>query len=448
MIIRKGLRYRVYPTNPQLGFVRQVAGCVRLVKNLAIEQRRLFGRRGRSFRYEGQRAELSSLKEAAPFLREVPHHCLQEALVDVQKGYDRFFAGQGGYPKPRGKYDTQSFRFPDPKQFRIMPSGDGAWAKLILPKMGKTKHDHGPLLIRLHRPIEGKVRSITMVLEGDHLYASILVEQVIADPVAPTGPAIGVDRGVTVPLMRSDGVMPYVPVPSRRQDERRRRLARNLSRCKRGSRNRSKARRALARHEAAVTRRRRDALHKATYNLARHHRRVAIEDLRVRAMTASARGTPEQPGRNVAQKAGLNRAILARGWGMMAGMLAYKCQWYGSELEHVPPPGTSQTCSRCGHRDPESRVTRDLFRCTRCGLEMHADLNAALNIRGPEEKGEREPRPIQAACFEERRPEDTCPGSACGDLCAPDHDRSGKGMSTKQEPSAARPGSLVLQGEV
>lgn len=381
MIVRKGLKFRLYLTPEQEAFLRQVSGCVRLVYNLALEQREMFGRRGRTFRYEGQRAELKELKAHAEFLRDVPHHCLQEALVDLQTGFDRFFKGIAGYPKPRRKGQGDGFRFPDPKQFHLRPTEDKRFALLHLPKMGKQKSDYGPLRVRLHRPLEGKVKSVTLNHEAGVWHASFLCEVEVATPATPLGEAVGLDRGVAVPIMVSVGTAPHVPLPTERQRRRERRLHKAISRRKRGSNNRRKAVKALARHKAKEARRRRDALHNATTHLAKNHSLIVIEDLRVKNMTASAAGTIAEPGVNVAQKAGLNRAILSVGWGIAATMLGYKTVWYGSELRRVPPMGTSQECSECGHVDAVSRVSRDVFRCTACGHTEHADLNASKIIR-------------------------------------------------------------------
>jgi putative transposase len=190
------------------------------------------------------------------------------------------------------------------------------------------------------------------------------------------------------------------------------------------SNNRRKAVRALGRHKAKEARRRRDALNKATTHLAKNHSLIVIEDLRVKNMTASAAGTIEDPGVNVAQKSGLNRAILSVGWGMMAVMLGYKCIWYGSELLRVPPMGTSQECSACGRIGPASRVSRDVFRCTDCGNSEHADLNAAKTIRN---RGLLLPTP-----------EDNYSGSACGALSANDGVEAGN--------ERRKTGSPALQG--
>jgi Probable transposase len=186
----------------------------------------------------------------------------------------------------------------------------------------KIRGDHGPMLIRLHQPIVGKMRSITVFLQANQCHVSILVEQDVAEPVRPCGPKVGVDRDVVVLPMRSDGVGPYVPVATPRQEERKRRPQQGLSSKTRRSKNRSKAHIGLARHEPALAGLRKDALQKATTSLARNHRAVLVEDPRVKAMTASACGTLAEPAVNVAQKAGLNRARLGRGWGTAQRMLA------------------------------------------------------------------------------------------------------------------------------
>ncbi|HJW58386.1 MAG TPA: transposase, partial [Actinomycetota bacterium] len=124
-----------------------------------------------------------------------------------------------------------------------------------------------------------------------------------------------------------------------------------------------------------------DFTHKLTTDLAKNHGWVAIEDLRAKAMTKSATGTRERPGRNVRAKAGLNRAVLDNAPYERQRQLAYKAPRFGSELRLVRPAFTSQTCSACGVRDPESRPgCGRMFACTACGHVEHADLNAARNI--------------------------------------------------------------------
>jgi putative transposase len=167
----------------------------------------------------------------------------------------------------------------------------------------------------------------------------------------------------------------------RRQERRRRRtLERRLARQRRGSSRRAHTVAMLGALRGRVARRRSDALHKVSRRLATQHSLIAIEALDVKSMTRTARGTPATPGKNVRAKAGLNREILERGWGVLRRQLAYKTSWYGSTLVEVDPRNTSQTCSVCRSVDPASRESQARFRCRACGRVDHADINAARVI--------------------------------------------------------------------
>ena len=116
-----------------------------------------------------------------------------------------------------------------------------------------------------------------------------------------------------------------------------------------------------------------------TTGLANNSAVIVLEDLQTKAMTGSAKGTTETPGKKVRQKAGLNRSILDQGWGLLEAMIAYKLDWRGGQLIKVPAPYTSQRCSACGHIDAASRKDKK-FICTACGHAEDADINAAKNI--------------------------------------------------------------------
>jgi putative transposase len=126
---------------------------------------------------------------------------------------------------------------------------------------------------------------------------------------------------------------------------------------------------------------RKDFLHKESTKIAKNHRVVIVEDLKVKNMSASAKGTIEKPGKNVRAKAGLNRSILDQGWGMFSVMLATKLAWAGGELITVAPQYTSQECPACHHVSPDNRRTQARFLCVECGYENNADHVGAINIR-------------------------------------------------------------------
>ena len=127
-------------------------------------------------------------------------------------------------------------------------------------------------------------------------------------------------------------------------------------------------------------------IHNLTAAYSKSHGTVVVEKLNIKNMAASATGSIEEPGTNVAAKSGLNRAILDSGWGMLVNCLRYKLAWSGGTLVEVPAAYSSQTCSACGATDATSRLSQAQFRCTSCGHNEHADINAAkvLKLRAVE----------------------------------------------------------------
>jgi putative transposase len=201
----------------------------------------------------------------------------------------------------------------------------------------------------------------------------------IPDPVpAPgNGQTVGVDRGVTVSAALSTGELLSVPGLSTWERARLRRLERKLARAQRGSRRRQRVKAAIARLRAHETDRRRDWAEKTSTRLAREFDMIRVENLNIVGMTRSVRRTAAEPGRNVAQKTGLNRGIMRSGWGLLVRRLADKAP---SRVEKVSPAYTSQRCSACGHVAAESRKSQALFACVACGFACNADVNAARNI--------------------------------------------------------------------
>jgi len=201
----------------------------------------------------------------------------------------------------------------------------------------------------------------------------------IPDPVtAPgNGQVVGVDRGVAVGAALSTGELLHVPGLTARERKRLVRLERKLARARRGSHRRGRVRLAIARLRARETDRRKDWAEKTSTDLARRFDIIRVENLDVKSMTRSARGTVGAPDRNVRAKAGLNRGILRSGWGLLVRRLQEKAP---GRVEKVTPHFTSQRCSACGHVDPESRESQARFVCTACGFVGNADVNAARNI--------------------------------------------------------------------
>jgi transposase len=192
-----------------------------------------------------------------------------------------------------------------------------------------------------------------------------------------TGGVVGVDRGVAVSAALSTGEL--LSVPGLRETEARRplRLRRRLARAKRGSNRRTRIKTAIGRLRARQTDRRRDWVEQTSTGLARRYDLIRVEDLKIRNMVRSARGTIAAPGKNVRAKAGLNRSIHAAGWGRLVTRLEDKAP---GRVEKIDPAYSSQACNACGHRAADNRESQAVFRCRACGRTDHADVNAAKNI--------------------------------------------------------------------
>lgn len=365
----KAYRYRLYPSPDQESLFRQTVGACRFVYNLCLEQRRLEWHRSNPRRLTSydQIKELPALKEEASWLRDVPNHPLQQAVMDLDKAFKNFFAGRGSFPQFHKRGQKDSFRYPDPKQFKIAPE------RIFLPKAGWVDWVQ-------HRPLDGQPKTATVSREADDWYVSIQCEIETAELLPNLGPAVGIDLGIAKPMTLSSGEPVMLPRTSEKERRRLAALQQRLARRDKGSKNRRKAQMAVARFQAKLARRRKDAAHKATTKIAKNHGLIVVEDLQVKNMTASAAGSVEEPGRNVRAKAGLNRSMLDIAPGQIRQMLTYKADWYGSSLVAVPPAYTSQTCSVCGHVHKDNRRSQSDFCCLACGHAENADVNAAKNI--------------------------------------------------------------------
>lgn len=393
MITHRAYRFLLHFDADQDALAYRTAGICRTVRNACLEQRSGWGRSHRISKF-GQQAELKILKAEFPWVAEAPHHCLLQAITDLDMAFQRFFKGEAEYPSFHRRGRKDSFRFPDPKQFTI---GD-AWIKL--PKLGFVEW------IR-HRDLQGTPKSVTVIREGNQWFASVLcqIDAEIPEPgSADFGERLGIDLGIAEPIMLSTGQsLPIVRTPAR-ETRRARKLHKQLSRQRRGSANRMKTIRRLRHLQAGQARRRLDSAHKAAKHIADRHSHVAIEDLRLLNMTKSAKGTVDEPGRNVAQKSGLNRALLDLAHGQFRTILESKVLAKGGAFVLVDPRNTSRRCNPCGHASADSRKSQAEFECVACGHKANADHNASTNIRDRAFGAAAEPKTTTGGL----------PGLACG----------------------------------
>ncbi|MEV6867898.1 transposase [Streptosporangium subroseum] len=264
------------------------------------------------------------------------------------------------------------------------------WGAVNLPKVGRVRFRWTKDLPGVTKGgPAGRITGARLVKQAHGWHIVFRTEPQVSAPASHPGPPVGIDRGINVALALSDGTMrEHCDGLTAGEKEHLRRLEKKSARQRRtrtpGQPTSKRLRRTydqIAKARATAKRRAFDWQHQTTTELATTFGVIKVEDLRITNMLRSAKGTAEAPGKNVAQKSGLNRSISEQAWGRTVTLLEYKSADRGGQVVKVPAPGTSQTCHRCGHRDPASR-NGTVFACVNpvCGWGGHADTNAAINI--------------------------------------------------------------------
>jgi len=381
-----GRRFRVQFTDGQAEYAEQIGSVCRAVWNIGLEQRREYRRGGAWMNYRPQAHELAEAKPGHPWLAEVPGHCLQQVLRDLDEACRKHGTFRVHWRSARRW--APSFRFPEGSKMRLEKLNRRK-AQVKLPRLGWVR-------FRASRHLDGEtICSATLTKDGKHWYISILVEDGKTIPQAHAAPdtAVGVDRGVVVAVATSAGDLATSAGDLLDQvfttpGEKRRalRLQRKLARVGKRSANRSKTRQRYGALRAKEARRRQDFCQKTARQLAEKNAVVVLEKLPTRTMTRRAKPVvdPAKPGcylpNGASAKSGLNKAILAKGWFRFELALQSSSRYTGTEVVKVPAAYTSQRCSECGHVDPKSRESQAVYRCTACTHCEHADVNAAKNI--------------------------------------------------------------------
>ncbi|MZE78371.1 RNA-guided endonuclease InsQ/TnpB family protein [Streptomyces xinghaiensis] len=394
--MRRAYRFLLRPT------VRQERALVEMVRdhcslyNGALQERRDAYRHSSrtSVRYGDQSAQLREIRAFDPERQGRWSFSSQQAtLRRLDRAFQAFFrrvktGGTPGYPRFKGvgHFDTVTF----PKD------GDGC-------RWDSTPHDTrtrvrlqgvGHVRVHRHRPVKGRVKTVSVKREGRRWYVILACDEVPAEPLPPTGSRVGIDLGTVHFLTDSDGHHVANPGFLDQAAEELAAAQHHLATFPQRTRRRTKKHRAAARTVAklhAKTRRRRlDHHHKQALALVRKHDAIGVERLNTAGMTKAPapRPDPEQPGvflaNGAAAKAGLNRRILDAGWGQFLRILADKAESAGRRVIPVDARNTSRTCppsiGGCGHVAKENRVTQAKFACVNCGLVANADHVGALNV--------------------------------------------------------------------
>jgi IS605 OrfB family transposase len=368
MIVRKGYKFRLKTNVESERLFRLFSGHCRFLWNkaLALQMARLESKTPLlSYQDLAGLVKLWKRSEEYGFLKEAHSQAEQQVLKDLDRALWDGLKGVKGRPRFRKKGRHDSFRYP--QGFEIKGN------LVYLPKIGWISFFKS-------RDIQGTPKNVTVSRRGRYWFVSIQTQREVSEPVHVSPSKVGIDLGVKRFATLSDGSF-YEPLDSfRTLEEKVATEQRKLSRRVKFSNNWRKQKEKIARLHIRIADARNDYLHKTSTEISKNHAIIAMEDLRVRNMSASAKGTVEAPGRRVRQKAGLNKAILDQGWHAFRCMLAYKLAWAGGVLDLVPPQHTSQTCPGCGQVSKENRVSQEVFSCVACGFEENADLVAAINI--------------------------------------------------------------------
>ncbi|MFD9279448.1 RNA-guided endonuclease InsQ/TnpB family protein [Streptomyces mirabilis] len=385
-------RFRLYPTPVQAQQMLLHCAHARYVWNLAVEQHAYWrpGRRSAPG-FAEQCRQLTEARRENEWLAAGNADVQQQALKDFATAKNARFTSGFGEPTWRRKHVHEGFRVigtgrvPEfesdgspklnAKSKQVMGRSvvvqrlNRRWARVKVPGCGWVR-------LRLTRAELPAAKTFRVTFRnGQWHIAFAVVPEPIEAPAA--GEVIGIDRGVTITAALSDGRKLNCPQLTVRERAQVRKHQRRAARAPKSSEAKAAEHAKVARLKAREANRRKDWCEKTSTMLARSCGLVRFEKLNIKNMTRSTKGTAEQPGKNVRQKAGLNRAILAQGWGLLRRRTEQKAP---CRVEDVPAPFTSLRCSACGWIEKKSRKSQADFVCVSCGFTCNADENASINV--------------------------------------------------------------------
>ncbi|MFB5616914.1 MAG: RNA-guided endonuclease InsQ/TnpB family protein [Nitrosopumilus sp.] len=345
MLKRKSYKFKL-KTNCEIERkLFQFSGCCRFVWNkaLALNLKRLEEKQPLIW-YHELAFWLTFWKKTneLEFLKDCHSQELQQTLKNLDKAFkDAFDKKQSNkrIPRFKKKFCSDSFRYP--QGFKI----DNR--RIFLPKIG---------WIGFHKSqkIEGKPKNITIKREPDGWYFSVQTELVIETPIHPSKSVVGIDLGITRFATLSNGDY-FEPLNALKKEKvKLAKAQRKLARQKKKSNNWKKQKKKIGNIHRNIRNSRNDFLHKKSTAISKNHAIVFVEDLRISNMSKSAKGTLDEPGKNVKAKSRLNRSILDQSWGIFRNQLEYKSIWIGGEVRLVNPKYTSQKCPSCQKNDSKN----------------------------------------------------------------------------------------------
>lgn len=391
MVVKRCVKYPLAPSAAQSEVLARQAGAARALWNLIHAHHTFHAASKRWPSWSDSDAAIRQARKDIGWLAVLPAQAAQQVLKAYRQAWANYWNGSHGRPTWKTRRVRRAVDVPQARDLNITRL-NAKWATVAIPKVGTVK-------FRMHRGLPERITGARVVREATGWILVVRGENQVVKPRrrrAERG-SLGVDRGVVHTLALSDGSFIDQPATLRGGEQKRLyRLERKAARQRAGkARGAKPSNRILCTYgqigalRARQARRRYEFAHQVSAALvATGVAALIVEDLRVKNMTRSAKGTLAQPGVNVKQKSALNRSILDQGWTQFLTLLTYKSDQAGARVIAVRPHGTSQTCHRCGSTAPGQRESQAVFRCAdpACGWTGNADTNAALviNQRGQE----------------------------------------------------------------
>ena len=367
MLVQKSYQYELIPNGEQVRKLKQFCGCCRFVFNRGLEEvKKYYDTTGHFLNYVQLAAFLPKWKQDADWLKDCNAQVLQQSMKNLSQALMNFFAGRANFPRFKAKGRKDSCRFPQGVK------SDQNNNRIYLPKIGWVRY-------RNSRKIIGTIKNVTVTAKCGKWYVSIQTEYEQEKPVHSSSD-IGIDMGIVRFATLSDGQYLNPVNAFKTLKDKLAKLQRQLKRKTKGSNNWKKLVAKISKLHHRIANIRKNFLHQISNTISKNHATVYVEDLQVKNMSKSAKGTVEKHGKMVKQKSGLNRAILDQAWYEFRRQLEYKLRWRGGQLIPVSPQYTSQCCPACGHTAKANRTTQALFACVQCGYSNNADVVGAMNV--------------------------------------------------------------------
>ena len=394
-----GIKFQAKPTSEQASTLRQWQGCQKFIWNAKCDEDRYLRAYSKKYLPIGSYTEPDQSysqyknKTLSPWLFDCPSQILRNGTTNWYNTYRKFIKGTCGRPK-RKKASNQGSVHLTKELFKLFKE-EGRWVL----EVGTKSKPLGRLNVKFHRSFETP-KSIYIKRNHDRWTVSFCYEDGVSTDYTRAVhlehlkgetreqlevKVIGIDRGVKRPVQFGETEINYTPEQIKKmrgQERHLRQLQRKLARQQKGSKRYSKTSARIARKKSKQSNIRHDFAHKASHQMVSSNKSVLVfENLKTKNMTKSAKGTAEQHGKQVAQKAGLNRSILAVGWHIIQSFTEYKAEKAGKAVFYISPYKTSQECANCGHTHADNRMSQSLFKCVCCNHTDNADNNASAVIK-------------------------------------------------------------------